>query len=125
MSTTARKRQFEEELRILHVAIDSLRGELLHLKNASSKAGVMVGQGRHIVDALVSVDGPGIRQDLTAAFSAFEEQRRRTRAAVIALGQAEGASISKVGQQLGISRQLAARLAAEKALTRGSPRLRH
>jgi len=111
---TSAEREFEEQLGRLHDAIDTLRTELLHFKEATGSAGTLVGRGTAMVDALACVQGPQLRQDLADALRGFEEQRHRARLAIIALAREQGASISEVGRQLGISRQLAYRLASEE-----------
>jgi hypothetical protein len=58
---------------------------------------------------------PAQRQAVTEAIQEFESARHQLRLALFALGKEEGASISEVGRVLGISRQLASRLAGEAA----------
>ena len=111
---TPAKREFEEHLALLHAAIDTLRAELLNFKKATGSARTLVDRGTDMVDALACVQGPQLRQDLADALRDFEAQRHRARLAIIALAREQGASISEVGRQLGISRQLAYRLAAEE-----------
>jgi hypothetical protein len=50
---------------------------------------------------------------VTEAIQEFEAARHQLRLALFSLGKEEGASISEVGRVLGISRQLASRLAGE------------
>ena len=50
---------------------------------------------------------------MTEAVEESEAARHQLRLALFAVGKEEGASISEVGRVLGISRQLASRLAGE------------
>ncbi len=56
---------------------------------------------------------PAYRQQVTEAIGEFEAARHQLRVALFAVGKEEGASISQVGRVLGISRQLASRIAKE------------
>jgi hypothetical protein len=56
---------------------------------------------------------PSERRQVTEAIEEFEAARHQLRLALFALGKEEGASLSEVGRVLGVSRQLASRLAAE------------
>jgi len=70
---------------------------------------------------VAAAQGTGIpteRRQVTEAIEEFEAARHQLRLALFALGKEEGASISEVGRVLGISRQLASRLAAESEETR-------
>ncbi|HXW35923.1 MAG TPA: hypothetical protein VEJ87_15215 [Acidimicrobiales bacterium] len=58
---------------------------------------------------------PSQRRQVTEAIEDFEAARHNLRLALFALGKEEGASISEIGRVLGISRQLASRLATEAA----------
>jgi len=113
MAITAKK-EFDNRLAVLHDAIDTLRAELLNFKKATTRSAALVDQGMDVVHALACIKGPKLRSDLAEALDGFEEHRHRMRIAILALGQEQGASLSEVGRQLGISRQLAARLAAEE-----------
>jgi hypothetical protein len=66
--------------------------------------------------AIGAAKGTGIpteRRQVTEAIQEFEAARHQLRLALFSLGKEEGASISEVGRVLGISRQLASRLAGE------------
>jgi len=68
------------------------------------------------VPALVatnSADVPLARRQVTEGIEKFEATRHQLRLELFSLALDEGASISAVGRALGISRQLASRLAAE------------
>lgn len=66
--------------------------------------------------AIGAAKGTGIpteRRQVTEAIQEFEAARHQLRLALFSLGKEEGASISEVGRVLGISRELASRLAGE------------
>jgi len=73
--------------------------------------------GHPAVSAGDGIGAPGHRQKVTEAIELFEASRHQLRLALFAVSLEEGASISEVGRVLGISRQLASRIAAEA--TRG------
>lgn len=56
---------------------------------------------------------PTQRRQVTESIQEFESARHQLRLALFAVAMEEGASISEIGRVLGISRQLASRLAAE------------
>jgi outer membrane protein TolC len=62
---------------------------------------------------------PTERRQVTEAIQEFEAARHQLRLALFSVGKEEGASISDVGRVLGISRQLASRLAGESDVTPG------
>jgi len=69
--------------------------------------------------AATVLDGgaPEMRVELTDAMSSFERARHRVRVALVALlGQDHETSTAEIGRSLGISRQLASRLAQEAEL---------
>ncbi len=72
-----------------------------------------VESGEQGVAALRNLNAPISRRMVTESMEEFESTRRQMRVAVFALCLSEGASISDVAKVLGISRQLASRLAAE------------
>jgi hypothetical protein len=69
--------------------------------------------GARAVSAGKGLSIPGDRREVTETIQEFESARHQLRLALFAVGKEEGASISEVGRALGISRQLASRLAAE------------
>jgi uncharacterized Fe-S center protein len=70
-------------------------------------------RGDPMVEAIQGVKGATVRPVVTEAMEVFEAARHRARVAMLALALEQGATQSEVGRALGISRQLAARLAAE------------
>ena len=53
------------------------------------------------------------RERVTSAISAFEAARRQARIGLLAVAEEEGSNLSEVARSLGVSRQLASRLAIE------------
>jgi hypothetical protein len=72
-----------------------------------------VSGGETAVDALRNLNAPVSRRLVTESLEEFESARRQMRVAIMALALSQGSSISDVAKVLGISRQLASRLAAE------------
>ena len=70
-------------------------------------------QGDPALDASRGTAIPAGRRQVTEGIQEFEAARHQLRLALFAVGKEEGATISDVGRVLGISRQLASRLAAE------------
>jgi hypothetical protein len=102
-------RRFSE----LSEATASLREVLLRYDKVSAKVAARVGDGGHLVTVLQSLGGPVRRSEVTEALQEFEAARHRVRLAMVALAKEQGSSLSDVARALGISRQLASRLAAE------------
>ncbi len=71
--------------------------------------------GESAIDASWNTPIPGQRRQVTEAIEAFEASRHKLRLALFTVGREEGSTISEVGRVLGISRQLASRLAAQAA----------
>lgn len=92
---------------------DRLREALERFKEAIAGLAQGVQDGQPAVDALEAVGGSLRRQELTDMLEEFEAARHRIRVALFALAMEQGASISEIGRRLGISRQLASRLATE------------
>jgi chromosome segregation ATPase len=69
--------------------------------------------GERAIAAAQGTSIPAERRHVTEAIEEFESARHQLRLALMIVGRAEGASIAEVGRVLGISRQLAAKLAAE------------
>jgi len=68
------------------------------------------------VEVLVSRGAAPMREELTNALDEFDRVRHMVRLSLfVVLGQEQGVSISEIARTLGISRQLASRLAQEAA----------
>jgi hypothetical protein len=64
-----------------------------------------------LTDILVSLHAAERRQEINDAIEGFESARHAVRLAFFALGRRQGDTPTSVGRALGISRQLASRLA--------------
>jgi len=90
-----------------------LREQLRRYEKAMVKIAEHLESGAPGVTAARGTGIPTERQQVTEAIQEFEAARHQLRLALFALAKEEGASISEVGRVLGISRQLASRLAKE------------
>ncbi len=93
---------------------ESLREVLARYKRANADLVKRVAQGESVLEAFDGLDGAMQSQrELTDKLEEFEAFRHQVRVALFACATAQGASLSEIGRRLGISRQLASRLAAE------------
>jgi hypothetical protein len=92
-----------------------LRGCLQRYERAMTRISKNLERGELAVRASTGTDIPAQRRQVTEAIEEFEAARHQLRLALFALGMEEGASMSEIGRVLGISRQLASRLAGEAA----------
>jgi uncharacterized protein YdbL (DUF1318 family) len=77
-----------------------------------------------VIDAFTAIEGAMDRpREMAEAADEFEAARRAARQAILALAKAEGVSFSEVARQLGVSRQLVSRMAADVRESR-TPRRR-
>lgn len=90
-----------------------LREKLQRYERAMVKIATHLKDGEPGIAAAKGTGIPSERRQVTEAIEEFESARHQLRLALFALGKEEGASISEVGRVLGISRQLASRLADE------------
>jgi len=81
----------------------------------------LLGDDAELVAALDTLGGPMRRREMTEALADFETSRHDVRVAMFALAQEQGATIAALGRKLGISRQLASRLASEAIDPHGRP----
>ena len=98
----------------------ALRASIAHLRSVLEKYGKQndrlrsrIEAGGDLGDTLDQLSGAGARRQMTEALEQFEVARHRVRLSMFALAEEQGMSISDVARSLGISRQLASRLAAE------------
>jgi hypothetical protein len=103
----------------LHEANENLRSVLLRYDAGSAKLADLVEDDVQLLTALESLAGPLRRSEVTDAVEAFEASRHQVRLAMFALSTEQGSSFSDMARALGISRQLASRLAAEARETPG------
>jgi len=110
--STKRDRLIEEISELVEAA-GVLRVRVQGFERTMTKIARRLEAGDPAVPTVRGIAAPTLRQDLTQAIEDFETARHRLRLALFALGKEEGASISEIGRVLGISRQLASRLAGE------------
>ena len=98
----------------MEVANDELRDELVRHKKATAEAVENMLSQAMTPDAVSAGSAPQIRVELTEALDRFEHTRHEARLAIFAyLGTIPGVTTAQIGRALGISRQLASRLARE------------
>ena len=106
-------KRFVKAMDALLEQVDNTRSVLQRYKSASAKVAQRVEKGQLLVDVLKDLEGPITRRQVTEAMDELAAARHRVRLAMFALGDAQGTNVSELGRQLGISRQLASRLANE------------
>lgn len=109
------------QLSALHAAIDNLRTMLLTFRESTEQFITLVEEGEAVLPALRRIEWRELRPDLAEALELFEATRQRARVGILALGRAQGATLSEIGRQLGISRQFASHLAALAEKTESPP----
>ena len=107
------KKRLVLRIRELNESAARLRAALRQYEKTMEKIAVRLEEGEPAISASRSTGIPSERKQVTEAIDAFEAARHQLRLSLMVAARAEGASISEVGRVLGISRQLAARLAAE------------
>lgn len=113
---TKKASHFVSEISSLMEATERLRETLARYKRANATLARRVSQGDSVLEAFDAMDGSMDRQrELTEMFEEFEAIRHRVRLALFGLAEAQGVSMSELGRRLGISRQLASKLAKEAA----------
>jgi len=113
--TTSRKRLIRQAEEVSE-SVAYLRSQLRLYQDAVQRFIEHLEKGETALAAAQNTNVARYRQLATEAIEGFEGARRQMRLALFALGQEEGASISQLGRALGVSRQLASRLAAEAAV---------
>jgi len=102
------------DISVLAEASKTLREVLVRYERAVATLATRVHRGESVLESFDAMDGAMRgRRELTETFEEFETARRQVRLALFSLASAQGASMSELGRRLGISRQLASRLAAE------------
>jgi len=100
----------------LEASNDHLRKVLLRQKRALVTARRFQ-KGDMTVASILENGAPEMRVEVTDAMTAFERARHMVRLALVAvLGEDHETSTAEIGRSLGISRQLASRLAHEAEL---------
>jgi hypothetical protein len=111
-AVSAKRRRLERAIREVVEASEELREKLRHYEHTAQTIARQLEKGDGVIAAArgpFRVD----RRQVTEGIEEFESARHELRLALMAAGREEGASMSDVGRVLGISRQLASRLAAE------------
>jgi len=109
-----RERLIERQYEVVESSAQ-LRTELLAYEKAMIKIAKRLENGDAAVAAGRGTGFPGQGRQVTQAIDTFEAARHQLRVALLAAGKEEGATAAEVGRLLGISRQLASRIAASAA----------
>jgi hypothetical protein len=112
-SLSKNRKQLVRRITALVEASSLLREKLERYEQAMFDFKDGIDKGETALDATKGATIPSGRRTVTTAIDEFEAVRHQLRLALFSVGREEGASISDVGRALGISRQLASRLAAE------------
>lgn len=100
------------EIAVLDEASRTLRDVLVRNERAIADLAERVRRGESVLDAFSAMEGAMRRhRELPQTLEEFEAARHQVRLALFALATDQGASLSELGRRLGISRQLASRLA--------------
>jgi len=110
---TPAEQRLADKMQALIEVTEEVRQTLLAYEMVSAEVVALVRDGHTLASALEALQGPIRRRTVTEAMASFEAARHEVRLAMFALGRENGTSMSELGRQLGISRQLAARLARE------------
>lgn len=121
---SANTRSVVREGKRLVDSTEELRDILRRYRGVTTTMITRVENGTLMFDAIQQAYGSIVRPELTDALEEFEAARHRARLAMFRLGIEQGSSISEIGRALGISRQLASRLAAEARGVSRAPRSR-
>jgi len=113
MAMSKKSKQLVREMSELMECTDRLRTVLLHFKKSIATVSSLMEERDITLAELKATRGPGWRQELNEALEDFEALRHQVRVTFLTLAQEQGTSISEAGRMLGISRQLASRVAAE------------
>jgi len=101
------------DVEVLVDATEHLRTVMRGFARLNASLAKRVGNGEDLVSTLEDLNGPLRRREVTDALEEFEAARHRVRLSMFGVAEEQDASISEVARSLGISRQLASRLAAE------------
>ena len=92
---------------------ERLREVLRRYERANVDLARRVERGQPTIEAMENIDAPDRRKEVTETFDEFEAARHQVRLALMVVSLEEGSNRSDVGRMLGVSRQLASRLAIE------------
>ena len=102
-----------EENSDLRQRIEELGEVLNDLDESVAVLGKGIERGAPIIEALEDVGGTLTLPAMLETFDEFHAARQALRVALLAIAQREGTTASELARTLGISRQLASRLAVE------------
>jgi hypothetical protein len=102
------------EIRELRKSNTALRNALVRHQEALEQTANQLKSGGVTAESVLAGGAPEMRSELTEALDNFETQRHRVRVALFGYLKDEGGtSAAEIGRSLGISRQLASKLAQE------------
>jgi hypothetical protein len=111
---TQESRELVQRIIELQQANDLLQEALRIHKSALADAVTNLQGGDLTAEAIHQGGAPAIRTDLTDALDDFEKARHSVRVSLFAfMGRTQDTPVAEIGRSLGISRQLASRLAQE------------
>ena len=110
---SANSEHLVDRLGQLMESTEALHNVMLRYHEVCRSLAARIEAGVSAIEAFEGAGGLGLRQEITEDLGAFETARHDVRVALFAVAIEEGTSISDVGRALGISRQLASRLASE------------
>jgi hypothetical protein len=106
-------RPFVRDVNELVARIGDVATVLEHYGAMCADLATHVERGRTLLEAFDALDGPIGKRDVTTVLEDLGRARHRVRVSLFVLAEEEGMSASEVARQLGVSRQLASRLAKE------------
>jgi hypothetical protein len=101
------------QIELLRQRIEELSGVLNELDDAVGVLGRGIERGAPIIEALEEVGGTLTLPAMLHTFDDFHAARQDLRVALLVIARREGTTAGELARTLGISRQLAYRLAAE------------
>ena len=107
------RKQALRQIEFLRQRIEELGTVLSDLDESIVVLGKGIERGAPIIEALEKVGGTLTVPAMLETFEEFHAARQDLRVALLAIARIEGTTASEVARTLGISRQLASRLAAE------------
>lgn len=109
----AKRKQLERRLHELVETNTELQVALERYSESNVQLAERIAQGAPLIEAMESMGGAAVREDINGALENVAKARHRVRVAMCILAIEQGTSLSDLARSLGISRQLASRLAAE------------
>ena len=97
---------------------DEVCAVLQRYRASSVELATRVERGDMLEDIFPVIEGPARPREVTEVLTAFAAARHQVRLAMFVLGSEQGISNAAMGRHLGLSRQLASRLATEAGMPR-------